>query len=734
VTPLEQVLDRLHGVRASGDGYTARCPAHDDRHQSLSVGAGQSRAVVLNCHACGASPDNIVVAAGLDPRDILGARSNGAVVPVRASKTEASRPAVVSRTTYRVEGYEHVRLELDDGSKSFFWRHDGRNELPAGVKGEDLLYGAEQLAELPDGATLALCEGEKAADALRAAGIPAVASTTGAAGTPSEASLRRLLRFDVVLWADNDQPGRGHMQRTAERLQALGQTPRWVVWEAAPAKGDAADASPTERSRLISEAVNYSQEVLPSGTTTLRLAPDVASETNGPAAPFPLDALPPALRRLVHEGAQALPCPPDFIAVPLLTAAGVAIGDAVELELKPGWREGANTTTAIVGDPGSKKTPALNLANGPLYRIQQELAAEYAEQKATFKREMAAWEATKKSERGEKPEPPVFPHLVTTDATVEALAPMLQSGKGILLSREELSGWVQSLNQYRSGGKGADRQAYLSMWSRTLLKIDRKTSPEPIVVPRPFVGINGGIQPDLLQGLADPQSREDGFVDRILWAYSECVEDTWTTECVARETIAAVDGLFRRLYALQGEPDPDSEDENAIRPRVIRLSAAAMTLWASWYRDQAAELAGEAFPSKLRGPWAKMPGQAARLALTLHCVERVAAGANPADTPLTDWALGSALDLIDTYFKPHCRRVYRLLTQQRRDHVVRLLEALKQSGPMLKREILLGVFNGNVAASRVDAMLEELEAAGLAVREVKHEGGAGRPGTWWRSA
>src|SRR5262249_22312482 len=62
--------------------------------------------------------------------------------------------------------------------------------------------------------------------------------------------------------------------------------------------------------------------------------------------PFPLETLPGAFRALVEEGAASLVAPPDFIAVPLLVAAGSAIGSALLLELKPGWREGANLYAA----------------------------------------------------------------------------------------------------------------------------------------------------------------------------------------------------------------------------------------------------------------------------------------------------------------------------------------------------------------------------------------------------
>ena len=35
--PIDRVLERLERVRPSGGGWSARCPAHDDRKPSLSV-------------------------------------------------------------------------------------------------------------------------------------------------------------------------------------------------------------------------------------------------------------------------------------------------------------------------------------------------------------------------------------------------------------------------------------------------------------------------------------------------------------------------------------------------------------------------------------------------------------------------------------------------------------------------------------------------------------------------
>ena len=45
-----ELLERVEGVKRQGAGWVARCPAHEDRHASLSIAdAGDN--VVLRCHA-----------------------------------------------------------------------------------------------------------------------------------------------------------------------------------------------------------------------------------------------------------------------------------------------------------------------------------------------------------------------------------------------------------------------------------------------------------------------------------------------------------------------------------------------------------------------------------------------------------------------------------------------------------------------------------------------------------
>jgi hypothetical protein len=75
------LLAQLKGVARSGDGWTARCPAHDDRHNSLSIHHRDGR-WLLRCHA-GCGWQAIIDALGVEAADLFddGKRGGGRVIP-----------------------------------------------------------------------------------------------------------------------------------------------------------------------------------------------------------------------------------------------------------------------------------------------------------------------------------------------------------------------------------------------------------------------------------------------------------------------------------------------------------------------------------------------------------------------------------------------------------------------------------------------------------------------------
>jgi len=415
---------------------------------------------------------------------------------------------------------------------------------------------------------------------------------------------------------------------------------------------------------------------------------------------FPTSVLATPLRKLAEEGAAAIQCPPEFIGVCALTAAGAAVGASYVLELKGGWDETPALNAAVVADPGTAKTAAQKLAVEPVYDRQALLRKQYDSEQAAYDAELARFEQGKVDH---KPQRPRMKRVVVSDTTVEAVSEILHHNpRGVLLCRDELSGWAQAMDAYRSG-KGADRQFYLSTWSGAPCTVDRKKQDAPILLERPFVSVTGCLQPDTIRTLLHENKSDDGFVDRILFAYPAArPPGQWSEAIVSPATREAVGGLFERLYELSFCPDG---------PIRVKMNADAKRLWVEWYEYNQQELVEVA--DILRGAWAKMPSQCARLILISHLTSW-AAGETPAAEVVQVQAVVQGTTLAE-YFKSHVRKVLDVLGESEDDRTVRrLIEWLKRKGnPGVRpRDVLTARIPGIQKAQDTERYLAALVEAG----------------------
>src|SRR5215207_6817397 len=237
-TPLEKILSRLGGVRETKSkdpkkSHIALCPAHDDRKPSLSLGTGADGRALVKCFT-GCEYEEIMRTIGLTKRDGF---------------PEGVRGAGRHTATYEIRDRGGVlrafkrRYDYENGEKTTPWyQPDGKTKGLNGTPVKRMpLYGSERVADWPDEDLVVLVEGEKAKDALKEAGIHALATVTGASVVPEPEVFAVLAGREVCLWPDNDDEGRRHMQGVAERLHGLAREIRWYEWGAAPPKGDAAD-------------------------------------------------------------------------------------------------------------------------------------------------------------------------------------------------------------------------------------------------------------------------------------------------------------------------------------------------------------------------------------------------------------------------------------------------------------------------------------------------------------
>ena len=310
ITDILEVLTYFHGVKKQNDNqYMARCPCHDDRKQSLSIGRGET-GVVLKCHA------------GCDTRDIL------ARVGLKSAdlfyEQRGKRPQIAAIYNYP-GGVQKIRY----ADKRFTWR---RPDEKGGwiYNRQGVPHSLYIAGEIVDG--MFIVEGEKDADSLHKLGYDAASAEDGAgSGKWREEYTAQLAgREGYILW-DNDKVGRDFAQETACALHGVAKSVKVLdipsAWPDMPEHGDISDLiaefGDEEAVIKITEMLSAAQEWEPESifsTFGFYNVPDLTEEERKPPEFIVEDMIP--------CGLSFLSGPPKsrktFLA--LMLAASVATG------------------------------------------------------------------------------------------------------------------------------------------------------------------------------------------------------------------------------------------------------------------------------------------------------------------------------------------------------------------------------------------------------------------------
>jgi hypothetical protein len=280
---------------------------------------------------------------------------------------------------------------------------------------------------------------------------------------------------------------------------------------------------------------------------------------------FPHGILPKTIEDFIsHQTIQR-----EYLASAILAALSTAIGNSASLEVMPGYIVKCIFYMAIVAPPGASKSPALKKAFAAIERHDKILYESYLRLYDDFKRNLAEAERSK----SQKPEKPAFPQIIVKDSTIEMVLKILSLNPvGCCLLADELSGFLNRMNQYKTGD---EIQKWLELWSSASVLLQRITRDEN-KVEEPFCNIVGGIQPGVLASLSKADNEHNGFFHRFVFVYPEPqLKTSWQKVEVPRATLEAYDSVFNDLLAMRGEE------------RVVYyLSDDANTTYASWFDSQ----------------------------------------------------------------------------------------------------------------------------------------------------
>lgn len=374
-----------------------------------------------------------------------------------------------------------------------------------------------------------------------------------------------------------------------------------------------------------------------------------------PVPPIARDMLPAAIADYAFDAGELVGVDPAMVAIPALVACAAALHDDIRIQPKrheTGWTESARLWCAVVGAPSVKKSPSIKRATRRLRKIDIDLHDQNALGQARYQEAFDAFKEDKKAAKkdgGPQPIAPEMPknvRMVVEDITVEALSEVLKdNNRGVLVIRDELSGWFGSMDAY-SGGKGGgskDRSAWLESYNGGP-RVQDRVMRGSVRIENWSCSMIGGIQPDAIRRIAQDMT-DDGLMQRFMIVVGKNAPEHDRPE----DTVAysAFSKLVDHLYAVQGG------GENVIcltdEAHVVRLRLNAYTTDLVEY---------PALPGGLRSHLGKWSGLFARLCLIYHAIECAGVRVHPLEYDVSGDTAERVERLMREYLLPHALAYY----------------------------------------------------------------------------
>jgi len=439
---------------------------------------------------------------------------------------------------------------------------------------------------------------------------------------------------------------------------------------------------------------------------------------------FPATFLPGPFSDLACDIADRMQCPLDFPAVPLIISAATAIGKYFRLAPKAqdDWTERPCLWGGLVSDVSAQKSPAINEGLVPFRWLLQEIKnqhdreleehtealvrADFAEKRWKAACRKAAKEGAEMPEKPRGPGPPHHRRMMTDDATQENLVRMMsENPRGLLLFRDELSGWFASFNQYRPG---ADRQFFLECHAGGSYYKDREAG--HFYIDELYLNILGGLQPATIKKVL-ACGEVDGMTARfslVVWPERD-PEFLYVDRPPNLGARRKCEGIIKRLSELQPEAFFGSKEPGIVR--ALRFDDEAQAIFVNWYTTNQQRIRGNENPAFL-AHLGKYAGLFARLAIGHHLIRHVVG--DTASPVLVDAiTAGTVQTFIDEYLEPHARRIYRHLgadpARQGAQRIAQWLFESREITQFTARDIRQKDWSGLTSQEDVNRALDYLE-------------------------
>ncbi|WP_038049214.1 DUF3987 domain-containing protein [Thioalkalivibrio sp. ALJ2] len=434
--------------------------------------------------------------------------------------------------------------------------------------------------------------------------------------------------------------------------------------------------------------------------------------------PFPVSVLPTCIGEFAHDQGELMGVDPGVIGMAALTVVAGCTDDRIYLQPKrhdDTWVESARLWFAPVGPPSAKKSPALKKAMAPARDVDHIWREESNEKQRQYERELKRIKREKSDEV--EPTPPIHKRLIFGDTTVEKMAAVMAKcePRGMLVFRDELTGWLSSMDAYKNGS-GKDRADWLETYNGDPNCIDR-LSRDSSSVKNWSACIMGGIQPAVIHQYAG-NTNHDGMLQRFMILYARGARQGQDRS----PDMAAIRAYEKLVHQVA--------DTRA--GEVVTLSDGAHDAREGlWDRIHAFT---QAHPNPyLTSALGKWEGLFSRLLLTFHVTECAARQEHPSSLMVPKDTAERVSTLIWGTLLPHAIRFYQELdeTEDRSRKVAALILARGWQQFTVKRDL-----DRHLSQSRrwkpweLDEAMQRLESFGWLIPKPERLNERGRPSAY----
>lgn len=362
------------------------------------------------------------------------------------------------------------------------------------------------------------------------------------------------------------------------------------------------------------------------------------------------------------------------------------------------WIVVPNLWGAVIGRPSLLKSPAIAEVMKPLERLIIESREEHKTQQSYFEKQRMVVDAQKAAFKENLKQAakknttqleemihsyqehltisePTLKRYKTEDSTVEMLGQiLLQNPQGILVHRDELTGWLTSLDRY---GREGDRSFYLESWNGTgSFTVDR-IGRGSLHIPALCLSILGGIQPGpigsyVYQATAG-STGDDGLLQRFQMTVWPDAPKHWIN--IDRFPDSKAKAQAYEIFNLLDHLSVDHHRLEAGEIPALRFSLEGQEVFNAWRTQLELRLRkGELLPA-LESHLAKYRSLMPSIALIFYVVEALSKG-----HPLTSVSYEAATQAVAwcTYLESHAYRLYSSAKDPAMEAARALLDRIKK--------------------------------------------------------